>query len=89
MEAETLGQLAQRVLETVEGVVLGQRRAAATLLAGYLADGHVLLEGVPGIGKTLLAQAMAGALGLDLKRVQLTPDFMPADLIGTNVFRSG
>jgi len=88
MNAETLARLAGRVLGAVEDVVLGQERAAATLLAGYLADGHVLLEGVPGIGKTLLAQAMAGALGLDLKRVQLTPDFMPADLLGTNVFRA-
>ncbi|NOZ95340.1 MAG: MoxR family ATPase [Acidobacteria bacterium] len=88
MNVETLGELAQRVLHAVEGVVIGQRQAAEMLLAGFLADGHVLVEGVPGIGKTLLAQATAGALGLELKRVQLTPDFMPADLLGANVFRT-
>ncbi len=86
MDHESLTRAASRVLDAMEGAVLGERAAAETLLAGYMAGGHVLLEGVPGIGKTLLAQAAAGALGLELRRVQLTPDFMPADLLGTNVF---
>ncbi len=88
MSAETTrhAELAGRIVDAVTGVVVGAHRAAGTLLAAYLADGHALVEGVPGIGKTLIAQALAGALGLELRRVQLTPDFMPADLIGTNVF---
>ncbi len=88
MDHETLTGTATRVLEAMDGAVLGQRAAAETLLAAYMAGGHVLLEGVPGIGKTLLAQAASSALGLALKRVQLTPDFMPADLLGTNVFET-
>ena len=60
--------------------------AAETLLAAYMAGGHALLEGVPGIAKTLLARAFAASLGLQFSRVQFTPDLMPSDLVGTNVF---
>ena len=67
-------------------VVLGQEGATEQLLIGLLADGHVLLEGVPGVGKTLLARALAGALGLAFTRVQFTPDLMPADLLGTRIW---
>ena len=86
--SETLAELCERILSTVEGRVLGQREAAEGLLATYLAGGHTLLEGVPGIGKTLLANTFAAALGLDFQRVQFTPDLMPADVVGTNIFRS-
>ncbi len=84
---------AQWIFEAVEAVlahltsrVLGQERAAEELLIAYLASGHVLLEGVPGIGKTRLARALAEALDLGLNRVQFTPDLMPADITGTSVF---
>jgi MoxR-like ATPase len=89
MESDSHVEQVRSILDAIESVLLGQRRSAEALLAGFLADGHVLVEGVPGIGKTLLAQAAAGALGLGLKRVQLTPDFMPADLLGTNIFDAG
>ncbi|MEM9555498.1 MAG: MoxR family ATPase [Acidobacteriota bacterium] len=78
--------LADRVLDAVEAHVLGQRPAAELLVAAYAAGGHVLLEGVPGIGKTLLARCVAAALGLEFHRIQLTPDLMPTDVLGTNVF---
>jgi MoxR-like ATPase len=77
---------AQRVLAAVSRAVLGQESAAEALLAAYMAGGHALLEGVPGIGKTLLARAFAAALGLRFSRVQFTPDLMPTDVIGMNVF---
>lgn len=77
---------AERVLAGVGRTVLGQDAAAEALLAAYMAGGHVLLEGVPGIGKTLLARAFAACLGLHFSRVQFTPDLMPSDVIGTNVF---
>jgi MoxR-like ATPase len=67
-------------------VVVGQEAAVDAVLAAYAAGGHVLIEGVPGIGKTLLARATAGALGARFARVQFTPDLMPGDLVGTNVF---
>jgi MoxR-like ATPase len=67
--------------------VLGQERVVADLLAAFLSRGHVLLEGVPGVAKTLIARTLASALGLDFSRVQFTPDLMPSDILGTNVFR--
>jgi MoxR-like ATPase len=76
----------RRLTDALEGVVLGQRRAIADLLTAFLAGGHVLLEGVPGVAKTLLARNLASALGLSWKRIQFTPDLMPSDVVGTSVF---
>ncbi len=80
------GELAEKVLAAMEQNVLGQPAACELLLATYIAGGHALLEGVPGIGKTLLARVFSAALGLDLQRIQFTPDLMPTDVVGTNVF---
>jgi MoxR-like ATPase len=77
---------AERIVAALETGVVGQREAAEGVVAAWMAGGHVLLEGVPGIGKTLLARAFASALGLRLSRVQFTPDLMPTDLVGMNVF---
>ena len=85
-ETSTASSAVQRILEHMDERVLGQRHAAEQLAIAYLAGGHALLDGVPGIGKTRLARSMAEGLGLELRRVQFTPDLMPADITGSNVF---
>src|SRR3954467_4601572 len=72
--------------EQLDRVILGQERVKALATTSLLAGGHVLLEGVPGTGKTLLSLAMARLLGCRFRRIQFTPDLMPADLVGANVF---
>jgi MoxR-like ATPase len=81
-----LAEAAGHIVEALDAVVLGQHDAAEALVAAYLAGGHALLEGVPGIGKTLLARSFAASLGLRFSRVQFTPDVMATDLTGMNVF---
>jgi MoxR-like ATPase len=66
-------------------VIVGQEAVASRLLMGLFLQGHVLLEGLPGLAKTLLLKTLAGVLGLDFKRIQFTPDLMPADIIGTRI----
>jgi MoxR-like ATPase len=73
------------VREQVGRVIVGQGEALEGLLVALLAGGHVLVEGVPGLGKTLLVRTLASTLGLEFKRIQCTPDLMPADVIGTRI----
>jgi MoxR-like ATPase len=75
-----------RVRDEVAKAVVGQEAAVAGLLVALLCRGHILLEGVPGVAKTLLVRALAAALDVDTKRVQFTPDLMPGDLTGSLVF---
>lgn len=77
---------ATAVLDAVETAVVGKREALELVLAGILAGGHVLLEDLPGLGKTLAARSFAQALGLPFTRAQFTPDLLPADLTGAEVF---
>lgn len=70
----------------IASVVVGQEQVADLLLAAVLADGHILLEGVPGVAKTLLARLLARLIDCHFSRIQFTPDLMPSDVLGTNVF---
>jgi MoxR-like ATPase len=74
-----------RLRDEVSKVIVGQRDILDDTLTALVAGGHVLLEGVPGLGKTLLVRTLADALHLKFQRIQFTPDLMPADLIGTNI----
>lgn len=78
--------LSTRILDETERAIVGKREALTKLLAGIFAGGHVLLEDYPGLGKTLTAHSFALALGLEFRRAQFTPDLLPADLTGSEVF---
>jgi MoxR-like ATPase len=77
----------RRIRAVVGERIFGQEQVIDQALVSFIARGHALLEGVPGTAKTLLVRAIAGALGLDFKRIQFTPDLMPADITGISVMR--
>ncbi len=78
---------AHRVLDEVNKVILGKENEIFEIMTAFLANGHVLLEDIPGVGKTTLALAFSTAMGMECKRVQFTPDVMPSDLTGFSVYR--
>ncbi len=75
-----------RIRNEVHKVVVGQEKMVESLLVGLICQGHILLEGVPGLAKTTTINALAKSLGLDFKRVQFTPDLLPSDIIGTEIY---
>ncbi|MET0692752.1 MAG: MoxR family ATPase [Propionibacteriaceae bacterium] len=81
-----VARLSDAVLAEVGSVVVGMRSALRTALAAILAGGHVLFEDVPGLGKTLAARSLATALGLEFRRLQCTPDLLPADITGSYIY---
>lgn len=78
--------LCNRIIENISRVIVGKDRAIELLLVGLLAEGHVLLEDVPGVAKTLLAKSLAKSIGGSFDRVQFTPDLLPADITGFNIY---
>jgi MoxR-like ATPase len=96
---QTLGDIKKRVglyvgkfdalRAEIARVIVGQNEVVESTLLALMSGGHVLLEGVPGLGKTLLVRTLAESMGLDFSRVQFTPDLMPADIVGTNIIVEG
>ena len=78
--------LCKRIIENVSHVIVGKERSIELLLVALLADGHVLIEDIPGLGKTLIAKSLARSIGASFKRVQFTPDLLPGDITGFNVY---
>jgi len=76
----------EKVRNEIKKIIVGQEKVIDMMIAGVLADGHVLIEGVPGIAKTLLAKLIAKTISADFSRIQFTPDLMPSDILGTSVF---
>src|SRR3954453_16277979 len=86
LPAATTTANCEAVLDEIQRVVVGKRWALSLILTSVLARGHVLIEDLPGLGKTLIARSFAAALGLEFTRVQFTPDLLPADLLGSTVY---
>ncbi len=79
-------KIAQRIISNVEQVIVGKRPQLILSLASWLCEGHILLEDVPGVAKTILARALARSVGCNFKRVQCTPDLLPTDVTGASIF---
>ncbi|MFT3737908.1 MAG: MoxR family ATPase [Breznakibacter sp.] len=84
-----LNGMAQNIRQEISKVIVGQEQVLDLLLTALLSNGHVLLEGVPGIAKTMMAKLLAKTIHTDFSRIQFTPDLMPSDVIGTTVFHAG
>ncbi len=81
--------IARRLIENIERVIFGKRDAVELAVIGLLAQGHLLIEDVPGVGKTMLAKTMARSIGGTFRRIQFTPDMLPSDITGVSIFNPG
>lgn len=86
MESSSIRHLVQTTSDNVEHVIIGKRREVELVMVALLCKGHVLIEDVPGVGKTVLTKAIARSIGSSFKRIQFTPDLLPSDVTGVNVF---
>ena len=87
VQAEALATRLQAVLDEAQKVIVGQQEMLEGLLLGLVADGHILLEGLPGLAKTLAVKTLAQTLDASFQRIQFTPDLLPADITGTTIYR--
>jgi MoxR-like ATPase len=86
LSLDDVGRISSRILDEVERAVVGKREALELVLLGLLADGHVLIEDFPGLAKTLMARSFAQVASMEFRRIQFTPDLMPADVTGSSIF---
>ncbi|MFW6182857.1 MAG: AAA family ATPase [Chloroflexota bacterium] len=85
-EVEQVREIANRIVENVERVIVGKRQAVQLTVLGLLCQGHILIEDVPGVGKTVLAKSLARSVGCAFQRIQFTPDMLPSDVTGVSIF---
>src|SRR5215475_9264428 len=86
MSPNDVMDVAGRVITNIEKVVVGKRAQLALAVAAYFCEGHILLEDVPGVAKTMFARALARSVGCTFKRLQCTPDLLPTDVTGVSIF---
>src|SRR4028118_1895079 len=86
MRIDQYAEIVSRLMHNIETVIVGKRGVVEGCLIGLLSGGHILLEDVPGVGKTMLAKSLARSLGVSYKRIQFTPDMLPSDITGTVIF---
>ena len=86
MDTERVQLVAERLVRNVEQVIIGKRDAIDLIIVGLLSRGHILIEDVPGVGKTMLARSLASSLGCSFSRIQFTPDMLPSDVTGVSIF---
>src|ERR1700716_529986 len=87
VDATQVTELAQSLETELARLIVGQKELLRDTVIALIAGGHILLEGVPGLGKTVLVRSLGQALTLSFSRIQFTPDLMPADIVGTNIIR--
>jgi len=86
LEQIELHKLLEKILDSASEIIIGKKDVLEAIMVAILSEGHILLEGVPGVGKTLIAKTIAQLIGGEFKRIQMTPDLLPADIIGTNIY---
>src|SRR3990167_855614 len=83
---DKIHSFSEKVIANIEKVIVGKREAVELALIGLLSQGHLLIEDVPGVGKTMLARSLARSLGCSFSRIPLTPDMLPSDVAGLSIF---
>lgn len=86
VEVDGIQELASRIVDNVETVIVGKRESVQLTVLGLLCQGHILIEDVPGVGKTVLAKSLARSVGCSFQRIQFTPDMLPSDVTGVSIF---
>ena len=86
LDLSSLQQTVANIKKEINKIIVGQDEMLELLIAAILADGHVLIEGVPGVAKTLTAKLLAKTMSVNFSRIQFTPDLMPSDVTGTSIF---
>src|SRR4030042_561222 len=85
-DVQHIKEVAGKIRQNVESVIVGKSEVVELAIVALLCEGHLLLEDVPGLGKTVLAKSLAKSLGCSFRRVQCTPDLLPSDITGTQIF---
>jgi MoxR-like ATPase len=86
INVQEVQSFSEKLLDNLEKVIVGKRKVLETTVIGLLSEGHILIEDVPGTGKTMLARSLARSLGCEFSRIQFTPDLLPSDITGTSIF---